>query len=63
MAAAGEDCSRYAAFEWRVEGEGSVFQGNDGITPAELNAICENQVINSGRVDRQRVDRVIQFVR
>src|SRR5215470_3011583 len=63
VSAAGENGPGYTPFERKVEGEGSVFQGNNGITSTELNAICKNQVINSGRVDRQRIDRVIQFVR
>ena len=63
VAAARENSSRHLSIERREEGEGSLFQGNEGIATAEFNAIFGNQAIDLRRIDRQRVDRVIQFVR
>jgi hypothetical protein len=63
VAAARENGSRHPPLERGEESEGSLVKGNDRIAAAKLNAIVGGQLVHLGRIDRQCVDCVIQFMR
>ncbi len=62
VAAAGENGSRDPSLQRGKESQSSFFQGDHRIAAAKRNAILGDQVINLGRIDRQCVDRIVQFM-
>ena len=63
MAAARENGAIDPSIERGEECERALFERENGITAAKLDAIGGNDVVGRGRVDAQRIDGIIQFVR
>src|SRR6266478_4742097 len=63
MAAPGKNDARNLPIQRREEGKCTLFKRENRIAAAELDVIGGSYAINVGRIDAQRLDRIIQFMR
>jgi len=63
VTAPGKDGARNLPIEGGEKGERALFEGENSIAAAQLDVIGGSDAVNTGRINAQRVDGIIQFMR